>query len=129
MKNKVKKQSKKNNNNPDKEKLEAIIKLLSPRKRKYYKINDEEFASQEVSFMVENNDELRYIISCLLRVSILALESEGNLCPPRLPFCSNESAIITILELIDNILPADQLSSYDEIEKLVISNASLSENK
>jgi len=129
MKNKVKRQSKKNNNNPDKEKLEAIIKLLSPRKRKYYKIDEEELSSQEVTFMVENNDELRYIISCLLRVSILALESDGNLCPPRLPFCSNESAVITILELIDNILPADQLSSYDEIEKLVISKASLSGNK
>lgn len=123
------KTNQKNNNDLDKEKLEAIIKYLSPRKRKYYKINDEEFASQEVTFMVENNDELRYIISCLLRVSILALESEGTLCPPRLPFCSNESVIITILELIDNILPADQLSSYDEIEKLVLSKASLSEIK
>ena len=78
-------------------------------------------------YMVKNNDKLCYIISCLLRVSILALESEGTLCPPRLPFCSNESAIITILELIDNILPADQLSSYDEIEKLVLSKTSLSE--
>lgn len=115
--------------NPDKEKLEAIIKLLSPRKRKYYKINDEQLSSQEVTFMVENNDELRYIISCLLRVSILALESDGNLCPPRLPFCSNESAVITILELIDNILPDEQLNSYDEIEKLVVSKVSLSDNK
>lgn len=115
--------------NPDKEKLEAIIKLLSPRKRKYYKINDEQLSSQEVTFMVENNDELRYIISCLLRVSILALESDGILCPPRLPFCSNESAVITILELIDNILPDEQLNSYDEIEKLVVSKVSLSDNK
>jgi hypothetical protein len=112
--------NKDNHNNPDKEKLEAIIKLLSPRKRKYYKINDEQLASQEVTFMVENNDELRYIISYLLRVSILALESEGNLCPPRLPLCSNESAVITILELVDNILPYEQLSSYDAIEELLL---------
>ncbi len=106
--------------NPDKEKLEAIIKLLSPRKRKYYKIDEEALSSQEVTFMVENNDELRYIISCLLRVSILALESDGNLCPPRLPFCSNESAVITILELIDHILPDEQLNSYDAIEELLL---------
>jgi len=104
----------------DKEKLEAIVKLLSPRKRKCYKIDDEKLSSQEVIFKVENNGELRYIISCLLRVSILALESDRVLCPPRLPFCSNESAIVTILELIDNILPDDQLSSYDEIEKLLL---------
>lgn len=70
----------------NKEKLETIIKLLSPRKRKYYKINDEELSSQEVTFMVENNGELLYIISCLLRVSILALEGDGVLCPPRLLF-------------------------------------------
>jgi len=105
----------------DKEKLEAIVKLLSPRKRKCFKIDGEQLSSQEVTFMVENNGELRYIISCLLRVSILALESDGVLCPPRLPFCSNESTVVTILELIDNILPDDQLSSYDEIEKLLLS--------
>ncbi len=113
--------NKDNTKGSDKEKLEAIVKLLIPRKRKYYKIDDEQLSSQEVSFMVENNGELRYIISCLLRVSILALEGDGILCPPRLPFCSNESAVITILELIDNILPDDQLSSYDEIEKLLLS--------
>jgi hypothetical protein len=123
------KTNQKNNNDLDKEKLAALIKHLSPRKRKYYTFNEEEFESQEVTFMVENNDELRYIISCLLRVSILALESEGTLCPPRLPFCSNESTVVTILELIDNILPADQLSGYDEIEKIVVSKASLSEDK
>ncbi len=113
--------NKKRNKKLDKDKLEAITKLLSPRRRKYYKVDDEELSSQEVSFMVENNSELRYIISCLLRVSILALEGDGVLCPPRLPFCSNESAVITILELIDNILPDDQLSSYDDIEKLLLS--------
>lgn len=109
------KASKDNNNNLDKKKLEAIIKLLSPRKRQ----GNQSF--QEVIFMVEDNCELRYVISCLLRVSILALESEGTLSPPRLPFCSNGSAVVTVLELIDNILPDDQLSSYDEIEKLLLS--------
>ncbi|MGC1205316.1 MAG: hypothetical protein WA839_10580 [Flavobacteriaceae bacterium] len=121
--------NKKRNKESDKDKLEAITKLLSPRKRKYYKIDDQELSSQEVTFMVENNGELRYIISCLLRVSILALEGDGILCPPRLPFCSNESAVITILELIDNILPDDQLSSYDEMEKLLLSKAPLSEKE
>tara|TARA_R110002096_G_scaffold429949_1_gene643322 strand:+ start:2971 stop:3342 length:372 start_codon:yes stop_codon:yes gene_type:complete len=121
--------NKKRNKKSDKDKLEAITKLLSPRRRKYYKIDDQELSSQEVTFMVENNGELRYIISCLLRVSILALEGDGILCPPRLPFCSNESAVITILELIDNILPDDQLSSYDDIEKLLLSKAPLSEKE
>jgi hypothetical protein len=112
----------------DKEKLEAVMKLLSPRKRKYHKNNVKE-SSQEVIFMVENNAELRYIISCLLRVSILALESDGVLSPPRLPFCSNELAVVTILELIDNILPDDQLESYDKIEELLLSEKEIDQNK
>jgi hypothetical protein len=104
----------------DKEKLAAVIKLLSPRKRKRYKNNVKE-SSQEVIFMVEDNSELRYIISCLLRVSIFSLESEGTLSSPRMSYFTNELAVVTILELIDNILPGDQLESYDKIEELLLS--------
>ncbi len=110
--------NKNNRMESNKEKLEQIEKLLRPRKRKQHK-NTEQKSSQEVVFMVENNAELRYIISSLLRVSILALESDRAICPPRLPYCSSDSIVVTILELIDNILPDDQLKSYDEIEELL----------
>lgn len=108
----------------DKEKLEAVIKLLSPRKRKHYKNNVKE-SSQEVIFMVEDNSELRYIISCLLRVSILALESDGDLSSPRLPNCSKYLAVTTLLELADSILPDEQLESYDKIEQLILGEQGL----
>lgn len=103
-----------------KEQLEAIKELLRPRKRYRYGNKDE--PPQEVSFRVDNNNELRYVISCLLRVSMMALESEGTLSSPRLPYISKELAVVTILELIDDILPDDQLDSYDKIEKLVLSD-------
>lgn len=107
----------------DKEKLEAITKLLRPRTR----VGGD--SSQEVTFMVRDNCELRYVISCLLRASILALESEGNLCPPRLPYFSSELVVVTLLELADNILPDDQLESYDAIEELLLPEEQQSKNK
>ncbi|WP_172435876.1 hypothetical protein, partial [Sediminicola luteus] len=58
----------------------------------------------------------------LLRVSIAALEQEGNSMSPRLPYLSNETAVVAILELINDILPDDQLTSYDAIEKLLLSD-------
>ncbi|PHS54024.1 MAG: hypothetical protein COB01_02445 [Lutibacter sp.] len=102
----------------DKEKLEAIIQLLNPRKRKHYKSEDKQLL-QEVTFMVEDKGELRYMISCLLRVCILALGGEGGFCAPRLSNCSQNLTIATLLELADALLPDDQLISYDAIEKLL----------
>ncbi|MBD0833344.1 hypothetical protein [Aestuariibaculum sediminum] len=111
-------ESNKYNKKADKEKLEAIKELLRPRKCRSFK-NGEEI-SQEVIFHVSDNSELRYVISCLLRVSIAALELEGTSSSPRTPYLSNELAIVTILELINDILPDEQLESYDAIEKLLL---------
>lgn len=108
----------KNDKKTDKEKLEAIRKLLRP--RKYRSIKNGEETSQEVIFHVMDNSELRFVISCLLRVSIAALELEGTPSSPRTPYLSNELAIVTILELINDILPDEQLESYDAIEKLLL---------
>lgn len=101
----------------DSEKLEALRELLSPRERSRRE------AAQAVTFKVRDNSELRYVISCLLRVSIAALELEGTSCSPRMPYVSNELAVVTVLELVDNILPDDQLESYDAIEGLLLSDA------
>jgi hypothetical protein len=51
------------------------------------------------------------------------------LCPPRLPFFSNELAVVTILELIDNILPDEQLESHDKIEDLLLSEKQIDQDK
>ncbi|WP_209657224.1 hypothetical protein [Mariniflexile gromovii] len=76
---------------------------------------------QEVTFEVTDNGELRYIISSLLRVCILALDCENDFASPRLNHCSKELTIATVLELVDSILPDAQLASYDAIEKLLLS--------
>ena len=109
---------KKHDKKSDRETLEAVKGLLRPRPR----IGKD--SSQEVVFKVDDNSELRYVISCLLRVSIVALELEGTPSSPRMPYLSNESAIMTVLELINDILPDDQLESYDAIEKLLLSDKS-----
>tara|TARA_R110001583_G_scaffold131068_4_gene282792 strand:- start:995 stop:1342 length:348 start_codon:yes stop_codon:yes gene_type:complete len=103
----------------DKEKLETVFRLLNPRERKYYRREDNPIM-QEVSFEVSDNGELRYIISCLLRTCILALDSENDFASPRLSNCSKEMTIATVLELVDSILPDAQLASYDAIEKLLL---------
>lgn len=106
-------------NRTDREKLEEAIKLLSPRTSKHYKREDNA-TLQEVTFEVEDNGELRYIISCLLRTCILALDSENDFASPRLNNCSKELTVATVLDLVDSLLPDTQLASYDAIEKLLL---------
>lgn len=103
----------------DKEKLGKIIQLLNPRNRKHYKREDSK-TMQEVTFEVSDNGELRYIISCLLRTCILALDSDNDFASPRLNNCSKDLTIATVLDLVDSILPDAQLASYDSIEKLLL---------
>ena len=103
----------------DRATLEKAIELLYPRTRKYYRREDNPIM-QEVSFEVEDNGELRYIISCLLRTCILALDSENGFASPRLNNCSKELTVATVLDLVDSLLPDAQLASYDAIEKLLL---------
>ena len=106
----------------NKEILDTVFKLLNPRERKYYKREDNPIM-QEVTFEVTDNGELRYIISCLLRTCILALDSENDFASPRLYNCSKDLTIATVLDLVDSILPDAQLASYDSIEKLLLSKS------
>ena len=103
----------------NKEKLEMVFRLLNPRERKYYRREDNSMM-QEVTFEVTDNGELRYIISCLLRTCILALDSENDFASPRLSNCSKDLTIATVLDLVDSLLPDAQLVSYDAIEKLLL---------
>ena len=102
----------------EKELLDKVIGLLNPRKRRHH--GKDEPQVQEVVFRVENNSELRYVISCLLRLCMSTIDNENELDSPRLPFLSKDDAVITILELIIDILPDDQLDSYDRIEKILL---------
>jgi len=104
----------------DREILDEVIKLLNPRKRRASGSGNSENI-QEVKFEVSNNGELRYIISCLLRVCIISLESDNEFISHRLANSSKQDIIATILDLADSLLPDAQLESYDAIEKLVLS--------
>ena len=106
----------------DKETLERVFRLLNPRDRKYYR-REGNPVMQEVTFEVTDNGELRYIISSLLRVCILALDSENDFASPRLNNCSKDLTIATVLDLVDSILPDAQLASYDAIERLLLSKS------
>ncbi|MEC8832458.1 MAG: hypothetical protein VX772_08865 [Bacteroidota bacterium] len=106
--------------NNETELMDEVIGLLNPRKRRYH--GKDEPQVQEVVFKVENNSELRYVISCLLRLCMSTIDNENELDSPRLPFLSKDDAVITILELVIDILPDDQLDSYDRIEKLLLKN-------
>jgi hypothetical protein len=103
----------------DTEKLQHAIRLLRPRKRRKYN-RDSPVTLQEVTFEVTSNGELRYIISCLLRICILALENEEGFCSPRLSSCSEDLTIATILDLADTLMPDSQLDSYDSLEELLL---------
>ena len=106
----------------DNKTLERVFRLLNPRERKYYR-RESNPVLQEVTFEVTDNGELRYIISSLLRVCILALDSENDFASPRLNNCSKDLTIATVLDLVDSILPDAQLASYDAIEKLLLSKS------
>ena len=112
-------ETKETKNMTDKEKLETVFRLLYPRERKYYK-RENNPVMQEVTFEVENNGELRYIISSLLKTCILALDSENDFASARHTNCSKELTIATVLDLIYSLLPDSQLASYDAIEKLLL---------
>lgn len=103
----------------DNEKLQEAIQLLRPRKRRKYN-RESNSTMHEVTFEVTSNGELRYIISCLLRVCILALENEEGFCSPRLSNCSEDLTIATILDLADSLMPDAQLDSYDSLEELLL---------
>ena len=103
----------------DKEKLEAVTKLLKQNQRKQYTSGVRK-GFKEVTIPVADNDELRYLISRLLRVCILALENENTFTSPTLAHCSKTLTIASILELIDNLLPDVQLATYDSIERLLL---------
>ncbi|WP_175445468.1 HEPN domain-containing protein [Ulvibacter litoralis] len=101
------------------ETLQAAVRLLRPRVRHEYP-GDSPIHLQEVTFEVANHGELRYLISCLLRVCMLALENTQGFGSPRLSHCSDRLTIATVLELADSLQPDQQLDSYDALESLLL---------
>ena len=70
-------------------------------------------------FLIENNDELMFNISCLLKTCILALEGEASFSSSTLSNADPKSNIVVVLEFIINLLPREQMVVLDEIHKIL----------
>jgi len=66
-------------------------------------------------FLIENNDELMFNISCLLKTCVLALEGDASFSSPALSNSDPNSNVVVALEFIINLLPREQMVALDEI--------------
>ncbi|WP_338360164.1 hypothetical protein [Yeosuana marina] len=104
-----------------KEVLKRIQKSLSNRdgllKPAGYSCNHKPMMKGE--FLIGNNDELLFNISCLLKTCVLALEGEATFSSSALSNSNPKSNVIVALEFIINLLPREQMVSLDEITKIL----------
>lgn len=72
-------------------------------------------------YIVENNDELMFIISSLLNTCLRALEGEENVAFGLSGFskASRRSHITVALEFVIKLLPRDQIIALDEITEIL----------
>lgn len=72
-------------------------------------------------YMVEDNDELMFIISSLLNTCLLALEGEENVAFGLSGFskASRRSHVTVALEFVIKLLPRDQIIALDEITEIL----------
>lgn len=71
------------------------------------------------TFLIGNNDELLYSLSCLLKTCVLALESESSLALTPLANSDPKLNVAASLEFIINLLPRQQMVALDEINALL----------
>lgn len=101
--------------------LKQIQKILSHKdgllKSAGYSCNHKPMMKGE--YAIGDNDELLFIISCLLKTCVLALEGEANFSLSALSNADPKSNIIVALEFIINLLPREQMVCLDEITKIL----------
>jgi len=66
-------------------------------------------------FLIGDNDELLFNISCLLKTCVLALEGDATFSSSALSNADTKSNIIVAMEFIINLLPREQMVVLDEI--------------
>lgn len=70
---------------------------------------------QKGEFLIEDNDELMFVISSLLKTCVLALEGDTTFSLSTSNNADTKASIIVSLEFIINLLPRQQMVALDEI--------------
>lgn len=70
-------------------------------------------------FLVGDNDELLFNISCLLKTYVLALEGDATFSSSAISNAEPKSNVIVSLEFIISLLPREQMVSLDKITKIL----------
>tara|TARA_R110002049_G_scaffold25956_4_gene90700 strand:+ start:1703 stop:2062 length:360 start_codon:yes stop_codon:yes gene_type:complete len=71
-------------------------------------------------FIIGDNDELLFNISCLLKTCVLALERDATFSSSTLSNADPKSNVIIALEFIINLLSREQMVALDEITKILL---------
>ena len=71
-------------------------------------------------FLIGDNDELLFNISCLLKTCVLALEGDATFSSSGLSNADPKANVIVALEFIINLLPREQMVTLDEITKILL---------
>jgi hypothetical protein len=90
---------------------EGLLKLAG------YSCNNKPMMKGE--FLIGDNDELLFNISCLLKTCVLALEGDATFSSSAISNADPKSNVIVALEFIINILPREQMVLLDEITKIL----------
>lgn len=96
------------------QKLEEIQNILMP--------NPKENHSKgiDVTFSMENNFELLLLISSLIKMSIMTMEGQGCSSIGKGIKYHPDINVIYILELVEKLLPFDQIENYDKIKTIIL---------
>tara|TARA_R110002126_G_scaffold9840_1_gene44219 strand:+ start:25675 stop:26964 length:1290 start_codon:yes stop_codon:yes gene_type:complete len=73
----------------------------------------------KAEFLIGNNDELMFNLSCLLKTCVLALEGETGFSHSALSNADPRSNVTTTLEFIISLLPREQMMALDEITEVL----------
>ncbi len=74
---------------------------------------------QKGEFLIGDNDELMFTISCLLKTCILALEGDANFSLSSMNKADPKASVIVSLEFINSLLPREQMVVLDKISELL----------
>ena len=88
--------------------------LLKPAR---YSCNNKPMMKGE--FLIKDNDELLFNISCLLKTCVLALEGDATFSSSALSNADPKSNVTVALEFIINLLPREQMVVLDEITDII----------
>lgn len=70
-------------------------------------------------YVISDNDELMFTISCLLKTCVLTLEGDTSFSLSILSNSEPKSNVVVALEFIISLIPREQMVSLDRITKIL----------